>query len=110
MSYRIAVFSLVLAAGIVAAGCAPLVAETAPDTIAVQAREAGPETLAAAEQACAARGRKSFGPLSYRCVDAKNVPACQQKAFVFACNVAPDGLRPSTAVAAANSTGDPAPQ
>jgi hypothetical protein len=111
MSNSTAVFAFVLAAGMVgtiaAGGCAPLVAEDTPDTIAVQARDAGPETLAVAEEACATRGRKSFGPLSYRCVDAKNVVSCQQKAYVFACNVAPDDLGPSTAVAAAPL---PAPQ
>ncbi len=101
MSNRIAVFALVLTAATVAGGCAPLVAETSADTIAVQARDAGPETLAVAEEACAARGRKSFGPLSYRCVDARNVTSCRQKAYVFACNVAPDEAGPSTAVAAA---------
>jgi hypothetical protein len=94
MSNNTAVFAFVLAAGLVgtiaAGGCAPLVSDAAPDTIAVQARDAGPETIAVAAEACAARGRKSFGPLSYRCVDAKNVPSCQQKAYVFTCNVAPD--------------------
>ena len=106
MSNRIAVFALALAFGAAAGGCAPLVSETAPDTIVVQARDAGPETLAVAEQACAVRGRKSFGPLRYQCVDAKNVASCQQKAYVFACNVAPEGTGASAAVAAAL----PAPQ
>lgn len=99
---RIPAFVLVVATGAVASGCAPLVSDVGPNRITVQARDAGPETLAIAEAACAGRGRKSFGPLGYRCVDAKNVPYCQQKAYVFDCNVAPDDA--ATTVAAADGT------
>ena len=95
------VFALATATGTAAVGCAPLVSEAASDTIAVKARDAGPVTLAAADDACAERGRKSFGPLSYRCVDAKNTASCQQKAYVFACNVAPDEKTPAPRAIAA---------
>lgn len=109
MSHRITLFapSLAVAISAILGGCAPLVSELAPDTIAVQARDAGPDTMMVAEEACAAQGRKSFGPLSYRCVDAKNAAYCQQKAYVFACNLVPDDTGPSTAVA---SAAPPSPQ
>ncbi len=104
MSNRITVSALALSAilGAGLGGCGSLVSDVGPDTVVVQARDDGPATKALAQEACAAHGRRSFGPLRYQCVDAKNVASCQQKAFVFACNVAPDEIPVSErAIAAA---------